>query len=1152
MMRDDNMWGSGNNNDDEVGLPDMSDMPTGRFNPDDLEFESFMFDQGEGPSTAVQTQPPASGWSAQGGTTPASAMQMDSPFVGQASMPPAAPPMPAPQPHQAAPLGMTGQNVPVPPYLQGNEPGGAPFVSFVVPNGSSTGTGPLAGAPTQAQADAPPQPEVASNTGADTPASTKVGTGPLSARVSGTSPATQRGTGPLTQRINNAGSPGRRGPAFPPSDTPLYEQPEAQPTPTGANAHFPGISLHEGNGYVAQPAASLAPAPAAPEVAPDSAGPFTMSPMPYQNGAGAAVVDPLVSNDMGWSDGVLASVEDFSVVLVAMRSSKQSSVMDTTEVAPAPQEAEPAPVAEARPAEKRMPAWVERAALGEELAARLSAEANPQVESQAAVLDAPQVEEEVAAPPVTQEVEAEAEPEPIQVHMAVDDTPPPASQEADETLPAVAQGSFGTSDLVFEQFMFDSGTTSAPLAEQETEEAMPSMEAMEAEVEQPGQAEQQPTVYAEAPVQVELEVEAPRQEEQVADLAEIHALEFKETGDDGAPLPFWLSDTSNLDKNGSFLQEAEASGVPEMFASPAVEAVESEAPVEEPAEPEPAYMEMEPVAEVAMAEMAMSEMAMSEQAAHDEPAPEDAQEEAPEDDYSDLPPIAPFDFTALNLADQGESLGFNTEELLGIVPERHEGMRATTDLAALADLLGISPASGVLREVPTTASTANFGAATGQIAEQEPAPAPAPVQPVMEDAPIQPVVEDAPPASAAAAAQEKAPVAQPADVGRTASWTSTVTSHLSLDTERDLSGNMAEGAASETDGTEKLAVADLDVDPFDFTQLNLDEDEAATGFLDTTKMKMAGTTVLESVPEPQDTVEQERIEPFAELYDAEQAEGGAESDDLSGGTMERDSELDTSFFLTARQTGRKGGSKATGRLDEATLQPVQEPAATPDAAGTEPSPEPVAARADNSFKAKVLQPGKSERDMRTLHNLEAEEPVEVEAQAPGEQQAHVEPNDDTEKPLAMGQAEEAGSPEEEETMGTQSNGRSEGPGGSGSVAAASMPSRNDMMMSGPLPTLDGFDELQAMVTANPNDIGAHMALALAYTQVGDLDTSLRVYRRILKKRTISPGILQLIVEELSDFEADANGRPHFHQVRGDLYMKQGRFHEAVQEYNKIS
>jgi hypothetical protein len=1124
MMRDENMWGSGNNNDDEVGLPDMSDMPTGRFNPDDLEFESFMFDPGDGPGTAVQTGQPASGWSAQGGSTPASAMQAaPPPFVGQASMPPSAPPMPAPQLQQVAPMGITGQSVPVPPYLQGNEPGGAPFVSFVVPGGSpppGTGTGPLAGASTQTggPTDTPPQVEAAA-TSADTPPSTKVGTGPLSSRVSGTaSPAAPRGTGPLTQRIGGAGSPGRRNLTSLSSDTPrLYEQPEAQPTFTGANALFPGMSLHEGNGYASQPAASLAPA--APEVTPEVASPFSMSPMPYQNGTGAAVMDPPSSNDMGWSDSALASVEDFSAVLIAMRSRKQSSAAATTEVAPAPQEAEPAPVAEAQPAERNVPAWVERAALGAELAARLSAEAAPQVESQAVVVDAPQVEE-VAAPPVTQEVEAEVEP--VQAQMAVDAAP--VSEDAEmETPAAVAEGSFGTSDLVFEQFMFDSGTTSAPLSEPDTEEAIPMAQAMEAEVEQA----EQPAAYAEAPMETEAEVYP--QEEQVAGLDEIHALEFKETGDDGAPLPFWLKDTSELGTNSSFLQEVAPSGVPEMFASPAVEAVEPEAPVYEPAEPEPAYME--PVAEVAM-----SEMAMAEPVAQDEPA----LEEAPEDDYSDLPPIAPFDFTALNLAEQGESLGFNTEELLGIVPERHEGMRATTDLAALADLLGMNPASGVLREVPATASTANFGAVTGQIAEQEPAPAP-----------IQPVVEEAPPVNTAPV-QEKAPAAQPADAGRTPSWTSTVTSHLSLDTELDLTGNMVEGEGGETDGTEKLAVADLDVDPFDFTQLNLEDDEAATGFLDTTKMNMPGTTVLEPAPEPQDTVEEERIEPFAELYDAEQAEGGEESDGLPGDMMERESELDTSFFLTARQTGRKGGSKATGRLDEATLQPAQDPDATPDAVVTEPSPEPVAAQADNSFKAKVLQTGKTERDMLTLHNLEAEEPETVEAQAPGEQMAQVETNDDTEKSIAMGQAEEAGSPEEEENMGTQSNGRAEGQGGSSNVAAASMPSRNDMMMSGPLPALDGFDALQTAVTANPADIGAHMALAAAYTQMGDLDTALRVYHRILKKRTVSSAILQLIIEELSDFETEATGRSHYHQVRGDLYMRQGRFQEAVQEYNKIT
>jgi hypothetical protein len=905
----------------------------------------------------------------------------------------------------------------------------------------------------------------------------------------------------------------------------------------GADALFPGMSPHEGNGYTPQPAASLAPP--APEVAQEGTGPFAVSPMPYQNGNGTVVMDAPASSDMGWSDGVLASVEDFSVVLIAMRSSKQWSATATTEVAPPPQEAEPASTTEEQPAEeRRVPAWVERAALGAELAARLSAESAPQVESQAVVVDAPQVEED-AAPPVSQEVEAEVEP--VQAQMAVDAAP--VIEEA-ETPPAVAEGSFGTTDLVFEQFMFDSGTTSAPLSEPDVEEAMPSMEAMEVEAAQAEQAEQaeQPAAYAEAPVEVE--AEAFQQEEQVAGLAEIHALEFKETGDDGAPLPFWLKDTSELSTNSSFLQDVAPSGVPEMFASPAVEAVEPEAPVDEPAEPEP--VPMEPVAEVAMAEMAMAEMAMAEPATQEDPA----LEEAPEDDYSDLPPIAPFDFTALNLAEQGESLGFNTEELLGIVPERHEGMRATTDLAALADLLGISPASGVLREVPATPPAANFGATTGQIAEQEatPAPAPAPV-------PTQPVMEDAPPANAAAA-QEKPLVAQPTDAGRTPSWTSTVTSHLSLDTERDLTGNMVEGESGETDGTEKLAVADLDVDPFDFTQLNLDDDEVATGFLDTTKMKMPGTTVLEPAPEAQDTVEEERIEPFAELFDSQQAEAGEEGAGMPGDTEERDSDLDTSFFLTAKQTGRKRG-KATGRLDEATLQSVPDYAATPDAPRVEPSVEgpsveDVPAPPDNTLKAKVLQTGKTERDMLTLHNLEAEEPETVEAQAPGEQMAQVETIDDTEKTIAMGQAEAADGPEEEENMGTQNNGRAEGQGGSGGVTAAPMPSRRDMMMSGPLPSLDGFDELQAMVAANPGDVGAHMALALAYTQVGDLDTALRVYRRILKKRAITPGVLQLIIEELSDLEGEANGRAHFHQVRGDLYMKQGRFQEAVQEYNKIS
>jgi tetratricopeptide (TPR) repeat protein len=108
-----------------------------------------------------------------------------------------------------------------------------------------------------------------------------------------------------------------------------------------------------------------------------------------------------------------------------------------------------------------------------------------------------------------------------------------------------------------------------------------------------------------------------------------------------------------------------------------------------------------------------------------------------------------------------------------------------------------------------------------------------------------------------------------------------------------------------------------------------------------------------------------------------------------------------------------------------------------------------------------------------------------------------------------------------------------------------------VLASGPLPSLDGFEELLALVAANPTDVGAHMALASAYAQVGDVDTQLRVYRRVLKKPGVSNKILRLIAEELSDYEADLTGHPHFHQVRGDLYMKQNRFQEAIEEYNKI-
>jgi hypothetical protein len=128
-------------------------------------------------------------------------------------------------------------------------------------------------------------------------------------------------------------------------------------------------------------------------------------------------------------------------------------------------------------------------------------------------------------------------------------------------------------------------------------------------------------------------------------------------------------------------------------------------------------------------------------------------------------------------------------------------------------------------------------------------------------------------------------------------------------------------------------------------------------------------------------------------------------------------------------------------------------------------------------------------------------------------------------------------------------------GGSGSPQLSS-PSRpgspSPSMLSGPLPALDDFHDLQQIVKQRPDDLGAHLALAGALAQSGHLDHALFEYRQMLKKRQVPAPMLQMIEEHLSDLESDASGLPRFHQVRGDLFMKQGRYQDAIEEYNKLN
>jgi tetratricopeptide (TPR) repeat protein len=114
-----------------------------------------------------------------------------------------------------------------------------------------------------------------------------------------------------------------------------------------------------------------------------------------------------------------------------------------------------------------------------------------------------------------------------------------------------------------------------------------------------------------------------------------------------------------------------------------------------------------------------------------------------------------------------------------------------------------------------------------------------------------------------------------------------------------------------------------------------------------------------------------------------------------------------------------------------------------------------------------------------------------------------------------------------------------------------LPGDIDIMTSGPLPSVAGFEDLVGWVADNPQDIGAHMALASAYAQSEDLDSALRVYRRIIKKSSTSGTMLKMIWDDLSDLNPPAQHLPRYHQLSGDLLLRLGRHREAVEAYNRL-
>jgi hypothetical protein len=516
--------------------------------------------------------------------------------------------------------------------------------------------------------------------------------------------------------------------------------------------------------------------------------------------------------------------------------------------------------------------------------------------------------------------------------------------------------------------------------------------------------------------------------------------------------------------------------------------------------------------------------------------------EAP--DFNDLPPIEPFDFSALEQSVEEERLGFNTEELSGTVPNSHEPLMVTANLDVLADLLERERSSGTLdaRSISLGLKAARpQDESTGNI-----------TSPSLAD-------EDMP-----------------------TTWGGGV------DT-----GVMKASSASKAGAEMDTGVADFDVAPFDITDLNLDSEEQHTGHLNTGYLDRAnsdpdtlftGTLFTES-----DSEQTASWEAPDWMGDPDTATDKVTESALS------DNDMDTARFrgnTSSLDSNSTSGWMGTGLLDEvdtesATSQPGEESQIEANAEESAPPDE-----AMGIFRARVSRFRIEEQYMTpsTQENEpEAEGEVEpnyaLDSGADGERNYALDYGDEKERNYALDYnkdegtsinleaeghlepdveaahvPEMPGAPDPAETAdaaaGThEAETTSAQPAPQASQVAISTPAPpvpGASMPSGPLENIPGFEPLEAIVASKPTDFGAHMALAVRYAEEGFIDHALHEFQRLISQRGVPPSMLQIVADQVADLESQVDNKARFHKVYGDLLMKQGRFEDAIEEYNKIT
>ncbi|MEO8285326.1 MAG: hypothetical protein ABI670_02695 [Chloroflexota bacterium] len=472
-----------------------------------------------------------------------------------------------------------------------------------------------------------------------------------------------------------------------------------------------------------------------------------------------------------------------------------------------------------------------------------------------------------------------------------------------------------------------------------------------------------------------------------------------------------------------------------------------------------------------------------------------------QEEFNDLPPIDPFDFALLDSQVDDEAFGFNTEELAGLMPGGRDPMVVTANLEALADLLGSNSPN-----LPDSKTLKQAGLGSIEMVMpvvRTPSLAPPTYEPNLDPMLGEGIGEDAttnlpfsPTTSSANQDAQSGPDAA-SDAG---GWMATDTTNLSRHNMAGLTENPATG---------EMAVADLDVAPFDFEELDLHVDEEApTGHLNAVNTVSGLNTANLGAQSGNQT-----------------GKVGAQSD--APDEVWRAADGDTSLFAgpsTNTQADLEDSDLPTGFLRE---ENRTEPVTVVDVVGEDSaySPEATSDESEGAhiFRARVAR---SAWGNYASDNESAPAPAPAPTSGPWEGLAASTETSNSQTADSMVNFEEEYVPK--------------------------MPAKGDILSSGPLPPLDGFDDLTTWIEQNPHDMGAHMALASAYAQAGDMDTGLRVYRRMLRKPDVSANVLRMIHDELVDLQDQGTGNPRYHQVLGDLLLRQGRRKEAIDEYNKVS